>query len=98
MKKYVGVRPQMKSDTALDKVCKVFGGQNALAREIGVDKSTVSGWRKRGGHIPSWRHQDVIAAANRLGLNFQRTILVNADMSDGQTRRRNTARRERESR
>jgi len=44
-----------------------FGGQSALARAIGVSQSTVQYWA-RTGEIPSWRHGQVLEAAQASGI------------------------------
>ena len=44
-----------------------FGGQSALARSLGLNQSTVQHWAKTG-QIPSWRHEQVLQAAQERGI------------------------------
>jgi hypothetical protein len=45
------------------RVIAKFGGQNALARALATNQSTVQHWAKSG-HIPAWRHADILRAAS----------------------------------
>jgi len=52
-----------------------FGGQSALARSLGLNQSTVQHWAKTG-QIPSWRHEQVLQAAQERGIALERRELV----------------------
>ncbi|HXI15279.1 MAG TPA: YdaS family helix-turn-helix protein, partial [Chloroflexota bacterium] len=47
-----------------------FGGQSALARSLGLNQSTVQHWAKTG-QIPSWRHEQVLQAAQERGIALE---------------------------
>lgn len=49
----------------LDRIVQAFGGQNAMARALGVRQSVVWGWL-RAGHVPSRRIPAIIAAGASL--------------------------------
>jgi len=42
----------MDAKTLIDAAAKICGGQNALARTLGQDKSNVSAWRNGTSHCP----------------------------------------------
>lgn len=46
----------------LDRIVAAFGGQNAMARALGISQGTVWGWL-RAGHVPSRRIPAIIRAA-----------------------------------
>ncbi|MBP0493051.1 carph-isopro domain-containing protein [Pararoseomonas indoligenes] len=50
---------------AVQSVVSRFGGQNALARQLGLRQSTVWGWVSKG-RVPSWRIPEIIAAGAAL--------------------------------
>ncbi len=52
-----------------------FGGQSALARSLGLNQSTVQHWAKTG-QIPSWRHEQVLQAAQERGIALERRELA----------------------
>jgi hypothetical protein len=56
----MSVRP-----SSVDRIVARFGGQNAMARSLGIAQSTIWGWVKAG-HIPPWRRKSVKAAALKL--------------------------------
>lgn len=56
----MSVRP-----SSVERIVARFGGQNAMARALGIAQSTIWGWTKAG-HIPPWRRAAVRAAALKL--------------------------------
>lgn len=56
----MSVRP-----SSVERIVASFGGQNAMARALGIAQSTIWGWTK-GGHIPPKRRAAVKAAALKL--------------------------------
>lgn len=61
-----------------------FGGQSALARSLGLNQSTVQHWAKTG-QIPSWRHEQVLQAAQERGIALEWRELARRGEGDGST-------------
>jgi len=59
-----------------------FGGQSALARSLGLNQSTVQHWAKTG-QIPSWRHEQVLRAAQERGIALERRELARRGSAGG---------------
>jgi DNA-binding transcriptional regulator YdaS (Cro superfamily) len=65
-------------DSAADAASRViakFGGQSALARALGTNQSTVQHWAKTR-QIPSWRHEEILRAAQERGVPLERAELT----------------------
>ncbi|HEV2124891.1 MAG TPA: Cro/CI family transcriptional regulator [Chloroflexota bacterium] len=63
-------------------VIEQFGSQSALARALGINQSTVQHWAKKG-QIPSWRYDQILAAARELGIPLERReLLGDSEMAD----------------
>lgn len=58
--------------TETDQLIECFGGIRPMAAKLGIPVTTVQGWKKRG-HIPENRHEEILAAAARLGLTVRLT-------------------------
>ncbi|MFT8245218.1 carph-isopro domain-containing protein [Roseomonas sp. BN140053] len=58
--------------TAVSAIIAAFGGQNALARQLGRRQSVVWGWAKNG-RVPSKRIPEIIAAGLSLNPPVQLT-------------------------
>lgn len=62
--------------TPADVVIEAFGGVHPTSRAIGVSASWVCRWRKAkdeygtGGEVPGNHHKEVLAAAERLGVQI----------------------------
>ncbi len=54
---------------AIDRIIGIFGTQRELARALGVDQSSVSGWRRRGS-IPARRQARILEIAAERGLDL----------------------------
>lgn len=64
--------------TETDQLIERFGGIRPMAAKLGIPVTTVQGWKKRG-HIPENRHEEILAAATRLGLTVRLTPGGGAD-------------------
>lgn len=56
-------------------VIRAFGGVNATARAIGVERSAVSRWRERG-PVPTKSLKRVLEKAKELGLSLTSDDLI----------------------
>lgn len=69
--------------TAVSRIAKKFGGQSALARLLGLDRSTVCHWDRpsglkgRDGAIPDRYHKRIIAGAKAQKIKLRPEELVN---------------------
>lgn len=63
------------TDTPASRASKIFGGDTALAKAIGVCSTTVCQWRRRGGLIPTRQVSKIISEAKSRGL-----VLVYSDL------------------
>ncbi len=53
-------------------IINAFGSVSKLAKALGhKNVTTVDGW-KRSGKIPDWRKNEIVAAANRVGVDLPR--------------------------
>ena len=57
-------------------VFETFSGIRPMAAKIGVPVSTVKSWRDKG-HIPAWRHADILHAAK-----VHRLVVTEGDLHD----------------
>ncbi len=54
---------------SVEEVVRRFGGIRPMAAKLSIPVTTVQGWKNRG-HIPENRHDVIVEAARRLGINF----------------------------
>lgn len=62
---------------AAERIIEKFGGIRPMAHKLEVPVTTVQGWKKRGA-IPTVRHADLIAAAERHGIDIDTAELAAA--------------------
>ncbi|HSK41180.1 MAG TPA: mitofilin family membrane protein [Arenibaculum sp.] len=62
---------------AAERIIEKFGGIRPMAHKLEVPVTTVQGWKKRGA-IPTVRHADLIAAAERHGIDIDAAELAAA--------------------
>lgn len=65
-------------DTAAARACKAFGSAANLAKAIGVARSTVTQWRRRGGFIPSRLQPKIIEVASQRGIDLPAIDLLHS--------------------
>jgi hypothetical protein len=65
-----------KTDTATDRACRAFDGASKLAEAIGVDRSSITHWRRRGGFIPARKQTAIISAARDRGIELYPADLI----------------------
>lgn len=71
--------------TQTDRIIEKFGTQEFLANAIGVGQPAVAAWKKRG-FIPAKRHDEVLTAARRLGIDLRPAdFFAAADEADADT-------------
>lgn len=73
----------------LDAVIKQFGGQSALAQQLGIRQSAIAYWVKKGS-IPAKWHQKIatLAQQNNLIIDFEKSTALNQnpEIFDAQTK------------
>lgn len=76
-----GNSPATPTGRAAERVIEKFGGIRPMAHKLEVPVTTVQGWKKRGA-IPTARHADLLAAAQRHGIEIDPAELSAAAPSD----------------
>lgn len=62
-------------------VFQKFGGIRPMAAKVGDPVSTVKSWHKKG-RIPRWRHDAILASAEREAIQIARDELENVRPDD----------------
>lgn len=76
-----GTSPATPAGRAAERIIEKFGGIRPMAHKLEVPVTTVQGWKKRGA-IPTARHADLLAAAQRHGIEMDPAELTAAAPSD----------------
>lgn len=64
--------------SAAERIIDKFQGSARLAKELGIHRSTPSGWVTRGkGHIPPEYHRPILDRARALNIHIEPVDLLN---------------------